>query len=177
MWGGVLVATVVALPAAALAVGALAWWRVRRGAARGWAWRASGAEVGMVAGTAPWVWMILTPTASAGAGEHRVALVPVRDLAAVLAGEPGEALTQVGGNVLVLAALGFLLPVRIRFGRGVAGVLGRVSMLAAGVSVLVEMLQYALDLGRVSSVDDVLLNTAGALLAAACSYPWWRRAG
>ncbi|MCF4123280.1 VanZ family protein [Antribacter sp. KLBMP9083] len=42
---------------------------------------------------------------------------------------------------------------------------------------LVEVLQYALDLGRVSSVDDVLLNTAGALLAAACSYRWWRRAG
>jgi VanZ family protein len=29
--------------------------------------------------------------------------------------------------------------------------------------------------GGVSSVDDVALNTIGAVLAALCSYRWWRR--
>jgi glycopeptide antibiotics resistance protein len=36
------------------------------------------------------------------------------------------------------------------------------------------VLRYALDLGRVSSVDDVLLNTLGAVLAAQASRPWRR---
>jgi glycopeptide antibiotics resistance protein len=37
----------------------------------------------------------------------------------------------------------------------------------------VEVLQYVLDLGRVSSVDDVLVNAVGAVLAALCSRRWW----
>ena len=49
-----------------------------------------------------------------------------------------------------------------------AGV-GWVAAVAAAGSVLVETMQYALALGRVSSVDDVLLNTAGAALAALAS--------
>jgi hypothetical protein len=31
-----------------------------------------------------------------------------------------------------------------------------------------------LQLDRVSSVDDVLVNAAGAVLAALASRPWWR---
>ncbi|MFS8499993.1 MAG: hypothetical protein FWJ70_17540, partial [Micromonosporaceae bacterium] len=44
---------------------------------------------------------------------------------------------------------------------------------AAG-SRAVEPLQYALVLGRVSSADDVLLNTAGAALAGLATRRWWR---
>ncbi len=66
------------------------------------------------------------------------------------------------------AALGALLPVRRRAGPGT------VAVAAAGASTLVELLQYARALGRVSSVDDVLLNTLGAVLAAQPSRPWWR---
>lgn len=44
---------------------------------------------------------------------------------------------------------------------------------AAGLSVVVEVLQYVMQLGRVSSVDDVLTNALGAALAfrpdAACT--------
>ncbi|MFC4629610.1 VanZ family protein [Promicromonospora alba] len=47
------------------------------------------------------------------------------------------------------------------------------AVLAAGVSTTVEALQYVLDLGRVASVDDVLVNTVGAVLAALCSRRWW----
>jgi glycopeptide antibiotics resistance protein len=40
---------------------------------------------------------------------------------------------------------------------------------------LIETAQYALALGRVSSVDDVLLNALGAGLAAVGSRRWWSR--
>ncbi|MBB4938212.1 glycopeptide antibiotics resistance protein [Streptosporangium album] len=43
----------------------------------------------------------------------------------------------------------------------------------ATASLGVELLQYALRLGRVSSVDDVLINTAGAVLAALITRRWW----
>jgi glycopeptide antibiotics resistance protein len=46
--------------------------------------------------------------------------------------------------------------------------------LAAGCSILIEIAQYALQLDRVSSVDDVLLNAAGAVPAALASRRWSR---
>jgi glycopeptide antibiotics resistance protein len=61
-------------------------------------------------------------------------------------------------------ALGAFLPVRWTAGTAVA----------AAASTTVETLQHALDLGRVSSIDDVLLNTLGAVLAAQTSRHWWR---
>ncbi|WP_125775421.1 VanZ family protein [Antribacter gilvus] len=176
-WGDVLAVVAVGLPLAVLLAVGLARWRVRRGTAPGWAWRASVGEVGIAVGTAPWLWMILTPTG----GDGGLALVPLRDLVTVLAGSPGEALVQVGGNLLVLSALGLFLPVRFALGtraavgRGPApAVLGEIALAAAGLSLLVELLQRVLDLGRVSSVDDVLLNTVGAVLGAVCSRRWWR---
>lgn len=50
----------------------------------------------------------------------------------------------------------------------------RILALGAGCSVLVEVSQSVFRLDRVSSVDDVLLNAAGALLAGLASRPWWR---
>jgi glycopeptide antibiotics resistance protein len=50
----------------------------------------------------------------------------------------------------------------------------RVLALGAGCSVLIETAQYVLRLDRVSSVDDVLLNAAGAVAAALASHRWWR---
>jgi len=132
---------------------------IRRGVAVSLARRYSLAEVGMVVGTVPWLWMILTP--SSGARELR--LVPVIDLAQVLAGAGLTAFFQVGGNLLVFAAFGFFAPMRWRIGAGT------VTLLAAGASTVVELLQYTLALGRVTSVDDVLLNAAGAGLAALLS--------
>lgn len=61
----------------------------------------------MVAGTAPWIWMILTPGVEEG-----VHVVPLVDLAGQLALlSPGAAVVQIGGNLLVFAALGAMLPV------------------------------------------------------------------
>lgn len=110
----------------------------------------------MVVGTLPWVWMALTPMPGPGA----VRLVPLRDLAEQLAGAPVTAFFQVAGNLLLLAAFGFCAAARWRL--RVPGI----AALAAALSLTLEGLQYALALGRVCSVDDVLLNTTGAALAA-----------
>ncbi|WP_246568156.1 VanZ family protein [Polymorphospora rubra] len=160
--------TVAALPLAALAVWALA--RLRSVTSATPAWQRSLAEVGIVYGTVPWVWMIMLPGGRAGAVPGRVSLVPLRDLFTILAADPLTATVQVVGNLLVFAALGFFAPLRFAALASVP----RILALAAGCSVLVEAAQYLLRLDRVSSVDDVLLNTAGAGLAALASRRWWR---
>ncbi|MEU7763205.1 MULTISPECIES: VanZ family protein [Micromonospora] len=163
---GVVLLTVAAWPAAALVV----WVLARRRGGGGPAWRRSLAEVGIVYGTVPWVWMIMLPGDGAGVVPGRVSLVPLRDLLTVLAGGPLTVTVQIVGNLLVFAALGFFGPLRFAALASVP----RILVLAAGCSVLVEVAQYALRLDRVSSVDDVLLNTAGAGLAALASRRWWR---
>jgi glycopeptide antibiotics resistance protein len=98
--------------------------------------------------------MILTPSGT-GATIEAVPLVglfeQVRD---------GTAVEQIGGNLLVFAAFGYCA--RLRWRLRIATIIG----VAAAASLGVEILQYALDIGRVSSVDDVLLNALGAGLAA-----------
>ena len=146
--------------------------RHRKAAGIAAAWRLSLAEVGMVYGTVPWVWMILLPGSRAGAVPGRVSLVPLHDLLTIFADGPLRATGQIVGNLLVFAALGFFAPQRFA---ALASVL-RILALATTLSVLVETAQYALHLDRVSSVDDVLLNAAGAALAALVSRRWWRTA-
>lgn len=167
-FNGVVLLTVAALPLAALVVWALARRRRVLGATQ--AWRMSLAEVGIVYGTVPWVWMIMLPGDRAGAVPGRISLVPLRDLLTILAAGPLTVTVQIVGNLLVFAALGFLAPLRFAALASVP----RILALAAGCSVLVEVAQYVLRLDRVSSVDDVLLNTAGAGLAALVSRRWWR---
>ncbi|MEV6209468.1 VanZ family protein [Kitasatospora sp. NPDC051914] len=167
---GVVLLTVAALPVAALTVWMLAHRRRASGTTPAWAWRKSLAEVGIVYGTVPWIWMIMLPGGGAGAAPRRVNPVPLRDLLTILAGSPATATVQIVGNLLVFAALGYLAPLRF----AALASLPRILALAAGCSVLVETAQYFLWLDRVSSVDDVLLNAAGAALAAPASRRSWR---
>ncbi|WHT23066.1 VanZ family protein [Crossiella sp. CA-258035] len=160
---GVVASTVVMLPVALLAVWALARHRWLIGYPRAQAWRWSVSEVGLVYGTVPFVWMTLMPGSRAGLVPGRVSLVPLQDLLVMGA-------AQIIGNLLVFAALGFFAPLRF----AALASLPRVLALAAGCSVLIEAGQYVLRLDRVSSVDDVLLNAAGAVLAALASRRWWR---
>ncbi|MGP4016226.1 VanZ family protein [Saccharopolyspora sp. 5N708] len=162
-WGHVLIAAAVALPLAAVAVFALVRWRTANGVAC--PVRRSLAEVGAVVATSPWLWMVLTPRP----GERGVALVPLRDLVDLLDGRTATLIVQLVGNLLVLAAFGAFLPMRF----AALARMRRVAVVAVGMSVTIEVLQYALDLGRVSSVDDVLVNTIGALAGAALSRRWW----
>ena len=151
-WGAVIAVTLAAVPVAAL----LVWTRsARRG------WRNPTLEAVLVLGTLPWLWMVLTPRGSGRALD----LVPFADLAGQLSA--ASAVEQIGGNLLVFAALGAAAP--MRWGLG-----WRVVALAAAGSVAIEIVQYVLAIGRVSSIDDVLLNVVGAALAAAATRLWWR---
>lgn len=158
---GVILMTLLGLPLAALAVLALA--RARSAAGASSAWRTSLAEVGMVYGTVPMLWLTLMPGPYAGLLPGRVSLVPLHDLATM--GPLG-----IGGNLLIFAALGFFAPLRF----AVLASVPRVLALGAACSALVEITQYVLRLDRVSSVDDVLINAVGAALAALASRHWWR---
>lgn len=68
---------------------------------------------------------------------------------------------QIGGNLLMGAPFGLILPVlvprRLR--------MVRVVTLTAVVMVLVELAQGAVVRGRAFDVDDVILNTGGAVIA------------
>jgi hypothetical protein len=152
--------SIAVLPLGWLAVRLLTRRLARSGVPEKHARRRALAEVGMVVGTVPWVWMILTPVP----GERDFWLVPLRDLVNVIRhGDVAFAFFQIGGNLLVFAAFGFFAPMRWRFGPAAVG-----AMAALG-SITVEAAQYVLALGRVSSIDDVLLNAAGAAVAAAIS--------
>ncbi|MFK0191412.1 VanZ family protein [Kitasatospora sp. NPDC090308] len=71
-----------------------------------------------------------------------------------------DALRQVGGNVLLGAPFGLLLPVLWPKARG----LFRVLLATAALMLLVEAVQGALLTGRAFDVDDIILNTSGAVL-------------
>jgi glycopeptide antibiotics resistance protein len=102
--------------------------------------------------------MTMMPGLGAGIVPGRVSLVPLRDLLTI----------GIGGNLLVFAALGFFAPIRFAALASVP----RILALGAGCSVLVETAQYVLRLDRVSTVDDVLVNAAGAVLAGLASRRW-----
>ncbi|MCX4545659.1 VanZ family protein [Streptomyces sp. NBC_01565] len=71
-----------------------------------------------------------------------------------------EVARQLGGNLLLGLPLGVLLPVLLPPARGLL----RVAAVTVCLMTLVELIQGALVTGRVFDIDDVVLNTAGALL-------------
>ncbi|MBI4730271.1 MAG: VanZ family protein [Acidobacteria bacterium] len=83
-------------------------------------------------------------------------LVPFRTISQQLTSAVGmrAALTQIGGNLALLAPLGFLLGLlKVSFRRAVAGM--------ALLSVAIETLQVAVVPNRAGDIDDLLLNMAG----------------
>ncbi|MDX3527492.1 VanZ family protein [Streptomyces sp. ID05-39B] len=88
-------------------------------------------------------------------------LRPGRSLRAYLdQPELRDAVKQIGGNLLLGVPFGVLVPVLAPRARGLV----RVLLLTASVMLLVEFAQGALVTGRAFDVDDVILNTAGALV-------------
>ncbi|RPF38716.1 VanZ family protein [Streptomyces sp. TLI_185] len=71
-----------------------------------------------------------------------------------------DAVKQIGGNVLLGVPFGILVPVVAPRARGLL----RVLLLTAAVMLLVEFAQGALVEGRAFDIDDVILNTTGALV-------------
>ncbi|MFJ3906040.1 VanZ family protein [Streptomyces sp. NPDC090025] len=95
-----------------------------------------------------------------------------------------ETVKQLGGNVLLGVPFGVLLPLLSPRTRGFL----RVALATVCTMLLVELVQGALITGRAFDIDDVLLNTTGALLAyvlvgrrlGRAVHPrrrrrWWRR--
>ncbi|MET9256254.1 VanZ family protein [Streptomyces sp. NPDC048182] len=88
-------------------------------------------------------------------------LHPGRSLRAYLdQPELRDAVKQIGGNLLLGVPFGVLLPVIAPRTRGWLKVL----LLTALVMLLVECAQGAMVTGRAFDVDDVILNSAGALI-------------
>lgn len=165
LWGGAVTVGIASIPFALVLVAVLASRRRRGGADPGWATRSAFAEVFMVVGTAPWIWLILIPNRGHPRGLN---LIPFADLINQVHVGHAYAAVQITGNLLVFASLGFCLPIRFR--------VGPMTSLAVGVvlSATVEAMQWYLRLGRFTSVDDVIVNASGAFLAAWLSRPWWR---
>jgi VanZ like protein len=153
---------VIGLLVAVLVVLALAHRRRRAGSSVSRAWRTATADVGLVFGTLPGLWITTRPGDRLGI-VGGVSLVPGRDLITM-------GTVQIVGNLLILAALGFFAPLRFSSLKS----LPRILLLAAGGSAMIETAQFVFRLDRVSSIDDVLLNTAGAGLAALASRRWWQ---
>ncbi|MFE1377491.1 VanZ family protein [Streptomyces sp. NPDC058740] len=112
-------------------------------------------------------------------------LTPGRSIEAYLS-RPAfrDTVKQLGGNVLLGVPFGILLPLLSRRARGFL----RVALLTAATMLLVELVQGALVTGRAFDIDDVLLNTTGALIGyvtvgrrlGRAVHPrtrprWWRR--
>lgn len=95
-----------------------------------------------------------------------------------------DTVKQLGGNVLLGMPFGVLLPVLIPKARGLL----RVVLVTAVVMLLVETAQGLLITGRAFDIDDVILNTTGALIGylligrrlGRALHPrrrhWWQRA-
>ncbi|GHF99524.1 hypothetical protein GCM10018791_08310 [Streptomyces zaomyceticus] len=77
-------------------------------------------------------------------------------------GQPAfrDTVKQLGGNILLGVPFGLLLPLVSRRSRGFVNV----ALLTVATMLLVELVQGALITGRAFDIDDVLLNTTGALL-------------
>ncbi|MEV5721281.1 VanZ family protein [Amycolatopsis mediterranei] len=162
---GMLPISAIALPYALLGWPLLAARRRRRMSAR----RASAtAAVDCTVFLVAFLVFCLVTMPVGSSAESTLDLVPGADVTAALSSD--GSLWQVVGNVLLLCPLGALLPLRIRRLR----TLLRIALAALAASVLMEGTQYLIHTGRVTSADDILLNTAGATLGAALSRRGWR---
>ncbi|MFC3453608.1 VanZ family protein [Amycolatopsis speibonae] len=166
-FGAMIPLTITAIPYALLGWPLLAAHRRRRQADRFTA--SATAAVDMTLALACFLVLCLVTMPVTGAQGSSLNLEPGTDLRLALS--DGANLWQVLGNVLMLSPLGALLPLRSRRLRS----LGRIALAALAVSVLVEGTQYLIQAGRVTSTDDILLNTLGAVAGAALSKRLWRR--
>ncbi|QOY34677.1 VanZ family protein [Anaerobacillus isosaccharinicus] len=72
-----------------------------------------------------------------------------------------------GFNVVLFIPFGVFMALRIYSKRKVILLTTLIGML---LSIIIEFLQYALAIGRISNIDDVILNSFGAFLGAIIGY-------
>jgi glycopeptide antibiotics resistance protein len=108
---------------------------------------------------------------------QNVQLEPLRTIGMLFRGS--QSFRQLGGNLLLLAPMGVLVPVAWRAARP----FWRTVAWGVAVSVAIEVLQFSIgvlagEFYRVVDVDDVLLNVLGVVvgrLVFGIGWPLWRR--
>lgn len=163
-FGAMIPLTLIAVPYALLAWPLLTAFRRRHGSART-ARRTAALDIAISLLSVLVLCLVLMPVGDSHSSTLH--LMPGEDIRSVF-GDDGS-FWQVGGNLLMLSPLGALLPLRVRWFRS----LFRVVLAAMIVSMLVEGTQYLIHAGRVTATDDVLLNSAGALIGATASRRRW----
>jgi glycopeptide antibiotics resistance protein len=92
-------------------------------------------------------------------------LVPLRTIGEIA--QPGvaaKAIGQVVGNILLFVPLGVLLPLTVARFRTFRSVLVAGLLISAGIEVMQLALLLARLMNRSADIDDVILNTIGAVL-------------
>lgn len=154
---------IAAAPGALLAWVLLARWRQRSCPAVTAAFTAL-LDTAIVLIGAAVLWLVFAPVA----GSHTSTLHPL----------PGEEIAEaldrdefwpIAGNLVLLTPLAAMCPIRVPALRSIT----RTTMAALMVSIMIETIQYAMHAGRISSTDDVLLNTLGAAAAANLTRSLW----
>jgi hypothetical protein len=163
-FGAMIPLTLIAVPYALLAWPLLTAFRRRHGSARA-ARRTAALDIAISLLSVLVLCLVLMPVGDSHSSTLH--LMPGEDIRSVF-GDDGS-LWQVGGNLLMLSPLGALLPLRVRWFRSLL----RVVVAAMIASMLVEGTQYLIHAGRVTATDDVLLNSAGALIGATVSRRRW----
>ncbi|WP_329056259.1 VanZ family protein [Amycolatopsis sp. NBC_01488] len=158
--------TILALPGALILWVALAAWRRRRAPALAAVFTAGlDTAILLVAGLVA----VLVSAPVAGGHTSTLHLLPGQDLTDLFNADDADAVWQVAGNLVLLSPLGALCPLRIRALRP----LTRLTLAAVAVSITIETVQYLIHAGRVTSTDDVLLNTIGATASARLARSLW----
>ncbi|WP_236790474.1 VanZ family protein [Amycolatopsis sp. GM8] len=158
--------TIIALPFALFAWRFLTNWRSRTRSALSAA-TTSGLDVGIVLVALEILALTMMPIGDSGGSS--VHLMPGSDILTEFS--DNGSLWQIAGNLLLLAPLGVLVPLRVPAMRSIR----RITLAAFAVSVMLELIQYLLHAGRVTSTDDVLLNTLGVAASATLTCGWARR--
>ncbi|MCT2594458.1 VanZ family protein [Streptomyces sp. N2-109] len=98
-------------------------------------------------------------------------LHPFASIRADLEAGPGAALEGIGGELLLLAPLGLLLPlIAWRLQRGLLRTSMQMTLAGTLISLVLALLQTGVP-GHVVNVDTVILNAAGVALAHVLLYP------
>jgi len=146
----------IAILAAGLALGAIAVIPLRP--IRWLLWAALVAVIAVI------LWLTMGMAFHSSAGPH-LNLVPFQEIRRGLESHGGAPEINLVGNVVLFVPVGALVAWLARRGRVLVG-------LAFGMlfSVAIELTQFGL--GRVADIDDVILNTTGALVGAVFAVVW-----
>lgn len=117
-------------------------------------------------------WLTLRPLAVQWVDPANVTLFAT--IQADLRQGPVDALRSMGGDLLLLAPLGVLLPLAAGARGRRIGSFARTVFVAGMISMGIEALRSAVP-GQVANVDSVVLNTAGVAVVHLLLYPLLRR--